>query len=225
MLPPVACDLGEGLIVERFDRCAVEIHERLAAITWERVSREALAAVIGRRPTLRRHDRTWEIAYRMEVASVPDSKGIRDLAVLLGRPGVDVHVLELSGSPIQDAGAIELVDRTALAQYRQRLVDLEDDIAEAEHNYDTERLALAEAERDALLDELRVVAGLGGSPRLTGAQASERARKAVSARIKDAVRHIEPTMPQLAGHIRQSIITGIWCRYRPDTSESWIVET
>ena len=135
---------------------------------------------------MRRRGGQWELTFRNEAVTVPDSKGLRDLAILLSRPGVDVHVLELAGSPVDRRASIEMVDRTALAQYRQRLSDLDDDIAEAERNSDTERLARAEVEREALVDELRAVSGLGGRARLTGADAGERARKAVSARIKDA---------------------------------------
>jgi tetratricopeptide (TPR) repeat protein len=204
---------------------AVEIHGRLAAVTWEAASRRALAETARNQPTLRQHDKHWDITYRMEAATLPDSKGVRDLAVLLGRPGIDVHVLELSGSPIVGSGAIEMADRAAIAQYRQRLVDLDDDIAESEQNSDSERRARAESEREALMEELRTVTGLGGSARLTGAQAGERARKAVTARIKDAIRHLEQPMPQLAAHLDRNIVTGTWCRYRTEASESWIVET
>jgi predicted ATPase len=177
------------------------------------------------RPSLRRRDAIWDIGYRGEAATVTDSKGLRDLATLLSRPGVDVHVLELVGSPIGSGASIEMVDRTALAQYRQRLADLDDDIAEAEHHHDTERIARAEAEREALLDELRTVSGLGGQSRLTGAHAGERARKAVSARIKVAIGHLETPMPQLAAHLDEAIITGTWCRYRADMAENWDVKT
>jgi hypothetical protein len=144
---------------------------------------------------------------------------------LLSRPGVDVHVLELSGSPIGADASIDMVDRTALAQYRQRLVDLDDDRAEAEHNNDTEQINRIECEREALLDELRSVTGLGGAPRSTGAHAGERARKAVSARIRDAIRHLETPMPQLAAHLDQAIVTGTWCCYRTDLAEPWDIDS
>jgi tetratricopeptide (TPR) repeat protein len=221
----VAVSLGRTEEAVKYLQCAVEVHEQLAAVTWEAASRAALAAAVGRRPTLRRRQAAWEITYRSEAATVADSKGVRDLAVLLRRPGVEVHVLELSGSPHDCGAPIEMADRMALARYRQRLVDLDEDIAEAELNNDTGRLDRAESEREALLAELRSVTGLGGSARLTGARAAERARKAVSARIKDAVRHLEQSMPQLADHLNRSIVTGAWCHYRVDMSESWIVET
>jgi len=60
---------------------------------------------------------------------------------------------------------------------------------------------------------------------LTGAHAGERARKAVSARIKNAIRHLETPMPQLAAHLSEAVVTGTWCRYRADMAENWNIET
>lgn len=37
----------------------------------------------------------WQLSFRGRAATVPDSKGMRDLAVLLARPGEEVHVLDL----------------------------------------------------------------------------------------------------------------------------------
>ncbi len=169
----VAVSLGRIEEAVDYLQHAVEVHQRLKAVTWEAASRAALEATVGRRPTLRRRRAAWEITYRTETATVPDSKGVRDLVVLLSRPGVDVHVLELSGTAIDGDAPLEMVDRTAIAHYRQRLVDLDDDIAEAEHNNDTGRLARAESEREALVNELRAVTGLGGSAidRWTGRRA------------------------------------------------------
>jgi predicted ATPase len=178
-----------------------------------------------RTPTMRRRSGLWDITYRTESAIVPDTKGFRDLAVLLSHPGRDIHVLELVGSPVDGGASIEVVDRRALAEYRQRLSDLDEDRAEAEGHHDIERLARAEAERAALLEELRSVTSLGGKSRLTGAHASERARKAVGARIKEAIRRLQAPMPQLAAHLDQAMVTGTWCRYRADASEVWHVET
>jgi predicted ATPase len=122
-------------------------------------------ALQTQKPALRRRGATWDISYRTEAATAVDSKGLRDLAVLLSRPGVEVHVLELARSSVDSGASIEMVDRSALAQYRRRLTDLDEDRAEAERHHDTERNARVEAEREALLRELRTVRGLGGQPR------------------------------------------------------------
>jgi len=135
-----------GLAVER-TAMSMAMQDQVGSMTIDDLSTYTLdslaaaGAVCDPTPTLRRQRGGWEIRYRDEAASVSDSKGFRDLAVLLRRPGVDVHVLELAGSPVDAGASIEMVDRTALAQYRQRLADLDDDRAEAERNHDTERVA------------------------------------------------------------------------------------
>jgi len=43
--------------------------------------------------------------------------------------------------------------------------------------------------------------------------AAERARKAVSARIRDAVQRIGQELPELAAHLDATVITGVRCRY------------
>ena len=80
--------------------------------------------------------------------------------------------------------------------------------------------ALSGAERDALLSELAAAAGPAGQSRLLGDQ-SERARKAVTARIRDIIGRIEQVHPALAGHLRESITTGTRCSYSPPTPVTW----
>ena len=74
----------------------------------------------------------------------------------------------------------------------------------------------AEAERQALLDELGRVTGAHRQPRQFANHPAERARKAVTARIRDAIRKLEPVLPELAAHLERTIVTGTYCRYRPD---------
>jgi len=50
---------------------------------------------------------------------------------------------------------------------------------------------------------------------------AERARKAVTARIRDAIKKIDPALPALAAHLERSIVTGTYCRYRPDDAFTW----
>jgi hypothetical protein len=60
--------------------------------------------------------------------------------------------------------------------------------------------------------ELAAATGLGGRGRLLGDQ-SERARKAVTARIRDAIARIERLHPALGAHLRASVTTGTFCAY------------
>ena len=49
----------------------------------------------------------------------------------------------------------------------------------------------------------------------------ERARKAVTNRIRDALSRIESEHGALGGHLRRSIKTGTFCAYQPETQISW----
>jgi hypothetical protein len=210
---------------------AVAVHARLGARVWEAASDEALRALTARSTSavgahhqlavLRRDQRAWTVTCGSEMATVPDSKGWRDLAVLLSRPDTDVHVLELAQALVQDASAGAVADRTAIDAYRHRLVELEQDRAEAERDNDPERLHLVDSEHEAVLAQLKSATGLSGRQRQLGTTASERARKAVSARIRDAIRRLEPAAPHLAAHLDRAVITGTWCRYRSQGAPSW----
>ncbi|WP_048876746.1 hypothetical protein, partial [Saccharomonospora saliphila] len=68
--------------------------------------------------------------------------------------------------------------------------------------------------------ELRAAAGLGGRTRRLGDEA-ERARKAVTARIRDTLRKLDARHPALAAHLRERISTGAHCRYDPADGISW----
>jgi hypothetical protein len=70
------------------------------------------------------------------------------------------------------------------------------------------------------LAELSRAVGLGGRPRRLGDD-TERARKAVSARIHDAVARIERVNPALGRHLRQAVATGTHCSYTPPEPVHW----
>jgi hypothetical protein len=170
----------------------------------------------------------WTLAYGGVTVRMRDAKGLSDLAVLLAAPGRQVPAADLiaaagagpAGQADLRLGADEVLDATARRQIRARLSDLGEDLAEAESWNDPERAARARAERDALLRELTAAAGPAGRPRLLGDQ-SERARKAVTARIRDIIGRLEPVHPALAGHLRESVTTGTRCSYSPPTPVTW----
>jgi hypothetical protein len=49
----------------------------------------------------------------------------------------------------------------------------------------------------------------------------ERARSAVTWRIRSAIRKIETINPSLARHLDHAITTGTFCAYQPETAVSW----
>ncbi|MGZ4765818.1 MAG: hypothetical protein ACXVH5_07470, partial [Ilumatobacteraceae bacterium] len=54
---------------------------------------------------------------------------------------------------------------------------------------------------------------------------AERARKAVSARIRAAMASIAEVLPELADHLDRTIVTGTQCRYAGGAAVSWDVTT
>jgi hypothetical protein len=144
---------------------------------------------------------------------------MHDIAVLLAHPGQPIAASDLTGAITRSRGEPAL-DREALAAYRARLRDLDDDIAEADSNHDPERAALARAERDALVAELTRSVGRGGRPRRLGDD-TERARKAVTIRIQRALRLLDSHHPALASHLREAVRTGTACSYQPAELFTW----
>ncbi|MBP0448847.1 AAA family ATPase [Kitasatospora sp. RG8] len=176
----------------------------------------------------------WQLGYAGEEVRLPDSKGLRDLAALLARPGRPVPALDLATSA--PAGGVarpsdpeglhqpsdtgELIDATARAAYRRRLVELDEESTEADAAGDAERSARIAVERDALVGQLSAVYGLGGRVRRTGS-AAERARTAVTARIRTAIDRISHAHPALGRHLANAVRTGTLCVYEPEQPVHW----
>jgi hypothetical protein len=199
-------------------------HLRLEAPGWAELSRQQLDR-LQRRPgrpgpnTFRPAGAVWAVAFGGTRTHVPDSKGLHDIAVLLARPGQPVPASDLAGTIAPSRGEPAL-DRRALAAYRARLRDLDDDIADAESGHDPERATRARLERDALVAELTRSVGRGGRPRRLGDD-TEKARKTVTARIHRALRLLDTHHPALAAHLRQALHTGTTCRYEPAHPIDW----
>ncbi|MFJ8577284.1 ATP-binding protein [Micromonospora sp. NPDC093277] len=175
----------------------------------------------------RRDGAVWRLAYAGTVVHLPDAKGLHDLRLLLSRPGVDVPAVELldpaAGPELVAArrlGGDPVLDDEAKARYRRHLQRLDDEIDRAAGRGDETKVAALDAERAALLDELRAAAGLAGRSRRLGDEA-ERARKAVTARIRDTLRRLDDRHPALADHLRVTVSTGSSCRYLPPEPPPW----
>jgi hypothetical protein len=172
----------------------------------------------------RRVGEVWELTMAGHTVHLPDAKGLRDLHTLISLPGKDIPVVELlnpeGGELVVAArrmGGDAVLDDEAKASYRRRLAELDEEIDRAVDDRQAVRL---DKEREALLDELRSAAGLAGRSRKLGDE-SERARKTVTARIRDTLRKLDAAHPELAEHLRASISTGLTCRYQPEHKITW----
>ncbi|MFC9997318.1 AAA family ATPase [Nocardia sp. NPDC127526] len=189
----------------------------------------ALRAHSGIEPdhnVFRLDDAVWTLRFAGRTLHLPDAKGLRDLHMLLSHPGQDVAALELLGG-VEDTsraarrfGADTVLDERAKAEYRRRLRRLDEEIERATARDDDRYAAELDTERAALLDELRRAAGLAGRTRKLGDE-GERARKTVSARIRDTLRRIDNGHPELGEHLRACVSLGLVCRYQPTREVRW----
>ncbi len=191
---------------------------RLARLRGEQAA-SAPSASVAR---FSRDGQLWQVAFGGASGVVRHVKGMTDLSVLLARPGAEVHALDLAGAPAapREADTGPVLDDRARAAYKVRLEELDEEIDGAALDDDRERQVRAEEERSFLLAELGAAYGLGGRARRTGA-AAERARSAVTWRIRDAIRRIEEVHPDLGEHLRRSVRTGTFCRYDPERPVTW----
>jgi tetratricopeptide (TPR) repeat protein len=170
---------------------------------------------------------TWTLSMAGRTVHMPDSKGLRDLHVLLRMPGKEIpasRLLNPAGGQETAAsaslGGDTVLDDEARAAYRRRLSTLDEQIESATLRGDDTRAAAYDEEREALLTELRTATGLGGRTRRLGDEA-ERARKTVTARIRDTLRKLDTRHPELATHLRATVSTGSTCTYTPDPKPAW----
>ncbi|MET0324715.1 MAG: transcriptional regulator, partial [Ilumatobacteraceae bacterium] len=112
----------------------------------------------------------------------------------------------------------------ARREYEERIRELQHDVDDARADHDTSRAERAELELDALVEQLSDAFGLGGRARPTGSSA-ERARTAVTFRMRSAIRKLSEVHPELGRHLTNAVRTGTWCAYRPEHDVTWTVLT
>jgi hypothetical protein len=185
----------------------------------------------------------WTVRYQGQTVILKATRGLDCLGYLLRHPMRDVHVRELVATPIdlpapallgslrevggdvviagfRDAGP--LLDSQAKAEYKRRVDELRNDFEEAERFNDSYRAARARSEIDAIAQQLAAAVGLGGRGRRSSSEA-ERARSAVTKRIKEAINRIAEVIPPLGRHLAARIRTGYFCSYspNPDRPVAW----
>ena len=226
-LGALAASLGDTATAEAHFRAALAMHERLGAAGWARLSEQALAGLLAAPASraaneVRLVNGVRLLCYEGKQVQLPDSKGLGDIATLIGAHGADVHVLTLVGHRLARMGADPVLDEKAKAAYKARLAGLAGEIEDAENAGRPGRAEALRAERAALIRELAAAAGLGRRDRKLGDEA-ERARKTVSARVRDALAKIGQAHPELADHLRSSLRMGTLCSYSPAEPVTWKV--
>jgi hypothetical protein len=177
----------------------------------------------------------WEATSNGVSVRLRDTKGLRYLAELIARPGVERHALDLVDrvEGVDPSGTIdrralgsvgELVDGRARRIYRQRIERLR---AEIDDDLATGRLDRAEArqgELDQLVAQLAQAFGLGGRSR-PAASAAERARLNVTRALRAAIARLAEAVPVGGAVLDRQVRTGLYCVYAPDEGDElrWTV--
>jgi hypothetical protein len=198
--------------------------ERLAEVTAQTTARGGArrTAEPAARGALLRSGGIWTLRFAGREAQLPHLKGLDDLAALLLRPCEEIHCLQLAGGSGLEGDAGPVADARARRDYQERVGELQEEIDGARAANDPGRAERAEAELDALVQQLSEAFGLGGRSRRSGS-AAERARSAVAWRIRAALKRVGAAHPELGRHLENAVRTGTWCSYRPEADGSWDV--
>lgn len=161
----------------------------------------------------------WEFTYGGKTVQLASVKGFANLLMLIQNMRTPIHCSELMGTAVLSKGE-KVIDEQAKTEYRQKIISLQKDIETAENNQDFEKAGKLQDEYEELIEHLSKSLGLGGSTREEG-DTVERARSAVTWRIRSAIAKIEKEHPALGKHLSNSIKTGTFCSYEPEQEEHW----
>lgn len=170
---------------------------------------------------LKRQDDVWEFSYGGTSCKLTKVKGFYDLQTLLSHPRTPIHCAELMGVKIAESGE-PVFDQKAKETYQEKLLDLQKDIEFADTNNDFERLSALQEEYEEIIEHLSKSLGLKSRVREVG-DPIEKARSAVTWRIRSAISKVEKAHPTLGKHLSNSIQTGTFCSYEPENEMEWVV--
>lgn len=175
----------------------------------------------------------WEVRHAGHTAMVEDCRGLRYIALLVQHAAVDprpIHARELvalatgrTGAPIELDSRDDVLDDEARKQLFARLEDL---TAERDRECAAGRLDRA-ARLDDEYERIAVELKRASTARKGGAQfsdAGEKARKAVSKAISEAVARIaaHKEVAALADHFNTAIRKGLWLSYA--AADGWHID-
>ncbi len=168
-----------------------------------------------------KEEKLWRMSYEGLAVTLPEVKGFYDLARLMSQPDHGIHATEMMGNPSGMDDSAPVFDEKARRSYEERIIELQEEVSEAEEMHDLGRKAKSQAELDALMDHLAKSLGLGSRSRKLKSPA-ERARTAVTWRIRSAIKKINSVHPALAKHLDNAVRTGIFCSYSPEKNHTWL---
>jgi tetratricopeptide (TPR) repeat protein len=164
----------------------------------------------------------WELAYQGDIILLKDAKGFHDIATMIVEPNKEFHCMELMGNTTNEKSATSTIDSKAKLEYQKQIKKLLIEIEDAKEFKNFELLSNLEDEYDSLVNHLSKSLGLDGKPRQLGSNI-EKARSAVTWRIRSAIKKINAAHPNLGKHLSKSISTGTFCSYKPEFQIQWVI--
>lgn len=174
----------------------------------------------------RRLAQVWIIKYEGKMILMKDAGGLHYLARLLADPGritpaAFLLAAEAGIDPRCTTGTSgRVLDDQAIADYRQRYSELEEELEEAERRNDVGRTLQLQADLAALAGEIARATGLGGKPREK--READKVRNNVSMAVVRAIDSIRKEHPRLGQHLQNSISRGLTFRYDPERDPGWL---
>lgn len=186
---------------------------------------------------------TWEVRFNgKSCPSLQHRVGFQYIRMLLASPRKEFSANEIDYSGVPDtseavvpevltkvdsfSGADVPPDKTAIAEYKKRLPEIDEEIEEAIKNGDEERHKDLEYERDSLLEQVKEastarIRSARGLPEDGSIQ--KKSQDKVNSNIKNAIKYIDEHIPELGTHFEESIRRGAKNYYKPSDPTTWVV--
>jgi hypothetical protein len=114
-----------------------------------------------------------------------------------------------------------VTDRLAVRRYRARLPEIDEELATAKANGDSDRVLELEDELEVIQQHIRGAIDLRGRLR-PAADDDDRARQAVTKAMTRTIRNLWRRHPHLARHLSKFLRKGEFCLYDPEPPTFWV---
>ena len=169
----------------------------------------------------------WLIRFKGKQRSLNKCKGLEYIHILIKNKGKEYSVQDLlsehSKRPIKFDGADDLYDEQALAEYKKKVKELDNDIEKAKKDGDSSNAERLEMERSEIINLLsqtwhKDIKKLNLE--------SERFRKSIGRAITRAINKTQKQLPELGKHLKDSIpshYSGVSLSYHPSEEIEWVL--
>jgi 7-cyano-7-deazaguanine synthase in queuosine biosynthesis len=194
------------------------------------------------KPTFRKNGNLWLLAYDGKTVFMKDYKGLTLIAYLLKRsheevPLRDLHLeaekqyqaatkidkYQLEEQKLESFSSeltIELTDKKTIDEVKERLLEVEVELIEANQNNDIGNIEKLENEKQQLTSYLASSIGITGRPRQFGNK-YKRMNDRISKSILRAIEKVKEVHPLLGFHLSNSIKVGLSYKYTPEKPLDW----